>query len=209
MDNTKERALFRATEEKRLVSGVMTDVPEGSAGGSTWHLVSAVRPDLLDTLRSEQRRALIMCEVFGRDGCNSFWVLGYQGAAVQQRFLLPLVGPSVGAMIDQVAHRGIRLLMHSALDAPVLEVEVPVPLDIHATLRAHHQAIEDPHKILREQAQALAMLLDPNFLTRVKGLPRPSTVSVSSVLPVELVRLSQRKQADSSTAPAATTQPRK
>lgn len=197
MDNTKERALFRATEEKRLVSGVMADVPEGSAGGSTWHLVSEVRSDLLDTLRTEQRRALIMCEVFGRESRTSFWVLGYQGAAVQQRFLLPLVGPSVSAMIEQVAHSGIRLLMHSALDALVLEVEVPVPHDIHATLRAHHQGIDEPHEILREQANTLAMLLDPNFLTPIEGLPAPSTVSVSSVLPVELVCLSQRKQAES------------
>jgi len=60
---------------------------------------------------------------------------------------------------------GSRPLMHSALDAPTLEIVLPVSPDVHAALREHQVAVADTAHAFKEQATTTAMLLQAAFLT--------------------------------------------
>lgn len=175
-----------AMEDGRLHDGLLMQVPANASIGSTRCIAARVREDIFDMLERESTKARITSEVIGRENRNAFWVLGYQAAYAQYRLLLPLVGPTVSALIEDVRSQGLKLLMHTREKDSPLEVHVTMSHDMYGSLRERHQPVPDLTQVLREQSATIAQLLDPGFLARIPGLPVPRVVSVASVLPPEM-----------------------
>ncbi|QJW85195.1 hypothetical protein HK414_22500 [Ramlibacter terrae] len=106
---------------------------------------------------------------------------------LQHRYLLPLVGDTVKAMLRQPRHPGVGLLMHTALNAPIFSARALLSPDTYRALKANHRPIVNGREIIEEHARTLAQLLLPQFIEPPIGVPQPTTISVSSVLPPELM----------------------
>jgi hypothetical protein len=155
-------------------------------------MATRLRPDVLGTFRELGSLGRMRSELVGHPGRTSFWVVVYQAGAMQHRFLLPLIGPFVRDLIEDLPRHGLGLLMHAELQEPFWEVHMSVPLDMCTGLRQGHQEMADDERVITDHALMVARVLNPTFMEAPASCGAPELVSVTSVLPPEMMERTPR-----------------
>ncbi|MBA2962127.1 MULTISPECIES: hypothetical protein [Ramlibacter] len=176
-----------AIEEGRLVDGqlVHSRTPEDPACTDHWNLITPIPRQAYSCFQAARSSAAITTDLIGRDGESAFWVVAYQAKKVQHRIVLPLAGAFVGSLLAGIPHSSVGLVMHTGLPTPFLEARLSISDDMLSDLREKHNTAVDEGRLIEEHARALAHILAPSSLDPAHGMPRPTTISVSSVLPLE------------------------
>jgi hypothetical protein len=178
--------IHAALEQQRLWDGhVLRNA--SSESPPRWHICSKVPADVLELFQAERASAVMTSDAIGIGPRFTFWVLALQVQEFQHRFFLPLVAPSVGVLVADMSREDLHLLMAADPAIPALDARVPVPRHLRATLANMHQPAFDREVVLRDVVLTAASLLDPDALKPANPRSPPTSVSVTAVLPTELV----------------------
>jgi hypothetical protein len=186
--NGLREQIHAALDAQRLWDGqVVRSLPSENSPASAWYFSSKVASDVLELFQAERTSAVMTSDAIGIGPRFTFWVLAFQVRAIQHRFFLPLVAPSVAVLIADMSREDLHLLMDAGPSIPALDSHVPVTRDFHATLAQMHQPDFDREVVLRDVVLTAASLLHPEALKPANLRSPPTTVSVTAVLPTELV----------------------
>ena len=176
-----------ALDQQRLWDGhVVRSASSENSPAPGWYFCSKVATDVLELFQAERTSAVMTSDAIGIGPRFTFWVLAFQVRAIQHRFFLPLVAPSVAVLIADMSREDLHLLMDAGPSIPALDSHVPVPLHLRATLANMHQAAFDREVVLRDVVLTAASLLEPDALKPANPRNPPTSVSVTAVLPTEL-----------------------
>lgn len=190
MANTSELSgrIHAALDQQRLWDGhVVRTVSSENAPAPCWYFRSKVAPAVLELFQAERTSAVMTSDAIGIGPRFTFWVLAFQVREIQHRFFLPLVAPSVAVLIADMSREDLHLLLDAGPSIPALDSHVPVPRDFRATLADMHQPAFDREVVLRDVVLTAASLLDPDALKPANPRSPPTSVSVTAVLPTELM----------------------
>lgn len=180
--------IHAALDQQRLWDGhVVRRASSENSPAPGWYFCSKVAPDVLELFQAERTSAVMTSDAIGIGPRFTFWVLAFQVRAIQHRFFLPLVAPSVAVLVADMSREDLHLLMDVGPSVPVLDSHVPVTRHLRATLANMHQPVFDREVVLRDVVLTAASLLDPHALEPANPRSRPTSVSVTAVLPTELV----------------------
>lgn len=177
-----------ALDQQRLWDGqVVRSASSENSPTPCWYFCTKVATDVLELLQAERISAVMTSDAIGIGPRFTFWVVALQVRAIQHRFFLPLVAPSVGALVADMSREDLHLLMDAGPSVPALNAHVPVRQHLRATLATMHQPVFDREVVLRDVILTAASLLDPGALKPANPRSPPTSVSVTAVLPTELV----------------------
>lgn len=186
--NGLSERIHTALDQQRLWDGHVVRSPSsGNSPALCWHFCTKVAADVLELFQAEWNSAVITSDAIGIGPRFTFWVLAFQVRGMQHRFFLPLVAPSLAALIADMSREDLHLVMDAGPSVPVLDAHVPVPRHLRATLANMHQSTFDRDVVLRDVVLTAASLLEPDALKPANFGNPPTSVSVTAVLPTELV----------------------
>lgn len=190
MANTSKlnKRIQAALDQQRLWDGlVVRSASIGNSPAPGWYFSSKIAPDVLELFQAERTSAVMTSDAIGIGPKFTFWVLALQVRAVQHRFFLPLVAPSVAVLVTDMSREDLHLFMDAGPSVSALDSRVPVPRHLRATLAKMHQPAFDKEVVLRDVVLTAARLLEPDALKPANPRSPPTSVSVTAVLPTELV----------------------
>ncbi|GAB3647845.1 hypothetical protein [Ramlibacter alkalitolerans] len=177
-----------AEQQGLLFDGELGPPSAGEATGSSdgvWSIRSLVPRAALSLFLGEERPCVMTSDALGL-GDDSYWVIGYQVADTQHRFVLPLVGAQVAEMLESVSSKGIVLQLRADGIETQHHARLDVSRELAAALRAKHTHDTSPATVLPAMLLTTAGLLRPQSLRPAHGTPIPKNVSVTGVLPLDV-----------------------
>lgn len=190
MADTKEVSdrIQLALNEQRLWDGRLDHIEPGAhASTSHRYVVSSIAPSVLEHFQRQRASIVMTSDAIGIGPRFTYWVLGLRAGEIEHRFFLPLVAPSVWSLLNDVRREDLHLLMDAGPAVPALSAGVPVTRSLRNTLVKLHRPDFDRNEALRDVVLTAANLLLPDGLKPVNPGVSPSSVSVTAVLPPELV----------------------
>jgi hypothetical protein len=182
------RASCRQVSLGHLLSPANASAVADSDRPPRWGFRIHVLPEILRTFRAHTRDCAVTSEGLQVGNDEWFWVIGYQARRLQQRMVLPLVGPTVAQLLGSVAHNGL-LLVFDGLDAePRFAADIEVPQDQCEAFRRSHRDLDGAPNVVAGIRAAASLLRDPHALPPADGMVPPVQVSIAVILPPELVR---------------------
>lgn len=184
--------LFSAASQGRLFDGELLPTrssPRSDSGASEsgWRITSRVPSEFLEAVQRLKPETVITSDVLGISSSLSHWVIAYRAGAWQHRFLLPLAGPAVQELVQDLAEAELTLDFQTGNGERAYSARVPVSAHLRrALVRAIPSSI-DIDRVLQETLVVTAKLLDPRALPPVAAAAAPTAVSVTGVLPAGLV----------------------
>ena len=157
--------IHAALGQQRLWDGhVVRSASSENSPAPAWYFRSNVAPDVLELFQAGRTSAVMTSDAVGIGPRFTYWVLALQVRAIQHRFFLPLVAPSVAVLLADMSREDLHLLMVAGPSIPALDSHVPVPRHFRATLAKMHQPAFDRQVVLRDVVLTAASLLDPDAL---------------------------------------------
>jgi hypothetical protein len=186
--NGLSERIHAALDQQRLWDGhVVRSASSRNEPAPGWYFCSEVATDLLEVFQAERASIVMTSDAIGIGPRFTFWVLALQVRAFQHRFFLPLVAPSVAELVADMSREDLHLVMDAGPSIPALDSHVPVPKHLRAMLATMHQPTFDREVVLRDVVLTAASLLEPDALKPANPRSPPTSVSVTVVLPTELV----------------------
>ena len=126
---------------------------------------------------------VITSDVLGISSSLSHWVIAYRAGAWQHRFLLPLAGPAVRELVQDLAEAELILDFQTGNGETAYSARVPVSAHLRGALVQAVSSGFDVDRVLQETLVVISKLLDPRALRAVAAAAAPTAVSVTGVLP--------------------------
>ncbi|GAB3766249.1 hypothetical protein GCM10028796_25190 [Ramlibacter monticola] len=186
--DTATELIELALAQHRLWDGGLVRSAGKSEGSETaWYFTTALTIDVLEHFRTESASAIITSDAIGIGPRFTFWVVAIQTGAIQHRFFLPLVGTLVAELLADMRGKNLRLLMAAGTSVAAVDVRVPVSPQLRAALESKHQLAADRESVLPDVVLTAARLLAPDGLRPDNPGNKPTSISVTAVLPPELL----------------------
>lgn len=186
--------LFSAASEGRLYDGELLRASSSprsgnGAGASDWRITSAAPSEFLETVWRTRPETVITSDILGISSSLSHWVIAYRAGAWQHRFLLPLAGPTVQELVQDLPEAGLLLDFQTGNGETAYSARVPVSAHLRRALVRAIPSDFDIDRVLQETLVVTSKLLAPRALPPVAAAAAPTAVSVTGVLPAGLVAI--------------------
>lgn len=184
-------AIFEALAEGRLNEGHLWSPPAvggftGNQEESRWFLTAKLQSGLVQAMRSGWEAVRSESAVLlGLAQSTSFWVLVHHIGRVQHRLFLPLVGATVGALV-QAGNDDVRLyLSDGETGKNSFATALPLPPELRKALQEAHTPLLNPNNLVQELLLMTAKLLEPDALEPPPCTETPAVVHVTCICPPE------------------------